>query len=75
MDNTIITHKQAEKQNIISDLGHTVTSFVASTADQIEESRSNLNINITLMGIDTEFQCRDYLKRFPAFRKHEKYYF
>ena len=75
MDSTIITHKEEESQNIINNLGRIVTSFVASTDDQIEESRINLNVNITLMGIDTEFQCRDYLKRFPAFRKHEKYYF
>ena len=75
MDSTIITHKEEESQNIINNLGRIVTSFVASTDDQIEESRSNLNVNITLMGIDTEFQCRDYLTRFPACRKYEKKYF
>ena len=54
MDSMALRRKQVDAQNNINDLERTVVSFIARTANQIEELRRNLKVGIILMGGDVE---------------------
>jgi len=54
IDSITLRRKQVDAQNNINDLERTVVSFIARTANQIEELRRNLKVGIIIMGGDVE---------------------